>query len=151
MALAIFAGCEKKPATETPGGDEPEKPKTMTEKMAGEWHCSPTDMKADIYVSFAADGKFELYQQITEGAYRLYRGTWNVADEEQKVITGKYNDGEDWGSSYVVTVSDENSMTLEPISVTEPVKYDYTRTAIPAEVKDNCVIMVRSAESVFAL
>ncbi len=136
MALAIFAGCQEKPGEETK--------KTLAELVAGEWHCSPSDIKAEIYVNFAADGKFELYQQITEGAYRLYRGTWTVADEEQKVITGKYNDGENWGSDYVVTVSGDNSMILEPASVTESVKYDYTRTAIPAEVKDNCVIMVKS-------
>ncbi len=138
VAVAVLAGCEKKPA----GKDEP---KTFEQMVAGEWHCTPTDIKADIYVSFTSEGGFELYQQITEGAHRLYRGTWAVASEEQGIITGKYNDGEKWASDYVVTFStDKKTMTLAPVEVTTPVEYVYTRAEIPAEVKENCEIKVKS-------
>ncbi len=132
MAIALLAGCVK------PGGEEE---KTLTEKIAGEWHCNPSNMEADIYVGFAAEGTFELYQQITVGTYRLYRGTW-TADEANMTITGKYNDGENWGSGYSVVVSEDgNSMTFTDSA---SIEYVYSREEIPAEVKETSVVIVKS-------
>ncbi len=132
MAVAILAGCKK------PGTEEEIK---IADNIAGEWHCSPSDIDAEIYVSFTAEGSFELYQMITAGSYRLYRGTWNF-DESAKTITGKYNDGEAWGSIYTVTMSeDTNSMTFVDSASNE---YVYSRMEIPAEVKDNCIVVVKS-------
>ncbi len=135
-ALSILMSC---------GGEtnkpEPEKPKTLAEKISGEWHCSPSNIEADIYISFTSDGKFELYQQITEGAFRLYRGTWTV-DETKMVINGKYNDGEAWGSSYGIVLSEDlNSMTFKDSA---GIEYVYSRQAIPASVKENSVVIVKS-------
>ncbi len=131
MAVALLAGCVK------PGGDE----KNLSEKIAGEWHCSPSNMDADIYVNFMAEGTFELYQQITVGSYRLYRGTW-TADDAKKTITGKYNDGENWGSDYSVAVSEDgNSMTFTDSA---SIEYVYSREEIPAEVKETSVVIVKS-------
>ncbi len=132
MAIAILAGC-KKPGTE--------EELIITDKIAGEWHCSPSDIDADIYVSFTAEGTFELYQQITTGSFRLYRGTWTF-DEAAKTIAGKYNDGESWGSGYAVTMSeDTNSMTFKDSAANE---YIYSRQEIPAAIKENCVVVVKS-------
>ncbi len=137
MAVAMFAGCGKSGEE----GTEPDTTKTLAEKIAGEWHCSPSNIDADIYVSFTADGKFELYQQITEGAHRLFRGTWSI-DEGKMIISGKYNDGEKWGSDYAFVMSeDNNSMTLTDSASQE---YVYSRQTIPAEVKENCVTVVKS-------
>ncbi len=133
IAVAIVACCDK-----------PAKEKTFAEKVSGEWHCSAAEPKADIYVNFTAEGVFELYQQITEGAYRLYRGTWSVADETQKVITGKYNDGEEWASDYIVNFTGDDSMTLQPTESTGVIEYLYEREAIPEEVKETCAVMVKS-------
>ncbi len=136
MAIAVLAGC-KKPVNGPSGYDIP----TLAEQLAGEWHCSPSNIDAEIYISFAADGKFELYQQITEGAFRLYRGTYSV-NEETSTISGKYNDGESWGSSYKIALSnDANSMTFVDSATVE---YVYSRQDIPASVKDNCVVEVKS-------
>ncbi len=133
IAIAAISGC-KKPVIE----------KTFAEKVSGEWHCTPSDIQADIYVSFAADGGFELYQQITVGSHRLYRGSWSVADETEQVITGKYNDGENWASDYIVTLSEDlNSMTMK--AVAGSVEYVYTRGEIPAEVKEKCAVVVKAA------
>ncbi len=147
MALAIIAGCGKTDPEST-GPDTPDVPpsppvenKTLAEQIPGEWHCTPVNIEADIYVSFTEDGKFELYQQITEGAYRLYRGTWH-ADEETETISGKYNDGEAWGSSYTVDMRDDsNTMTFTDSAL---IKYVYSRQEIPASVKDNCAVEVKS-------
>ncbi len=137
LAISALAGCDK------PGKEEEEAPveKTFIQKISGEWRCSPSNMDAEIYLGFTEDGKFELYQQITEGAFRLYRGTW-TADEEKMKISGRYNDGEAWGSSYDLTLSeDANSMTFVDSASKE---YVYSRQEIPASVKENCVVMVKS-------
>ncbi len=134
MAIAVLAGCKD---NGTQGGET----LTLAEKLAGEWRCSPSNIEAEIYVSFTNEGTFELYQQITEGAFRLYRGTYTV-NEETGTISGKYNDGEAWGSNYTVAVSDDkNSMTfIDSASI----EYVYSRQEIPASVKDNCVVEVKS-------
>ncbi len=133
LAVAVLTGCGEKPA--------PEKEKTLVEKIAGEWHCSASNIDADIFISFTADCKFELYQQVSTGTYRLYRGTWNI-DESKMVMSGKYNDGEKWGSDYKVTLSDDTgSMTLVDSASHD---YVYSRQEIPADVKEKCEIKVKS-------
>lgn len=125
-----------------PGPNPPVVEKTLAEKIAGEWHCVVSDMDADIYLSLASDNKFELYQKVGEGAYRLYRGTWSL-DEKTTVLTGKYNDGEAWGSGYGVVLSeDENTLTLDPSADGED--QTYRKESIPADVKENCVVVVKS-------
>ncbi len=136
LAMAVLTGCNK------PGNDKKDEDKTLTDKIAGQWHCSPANMNAEIYVSFTDDGKFELYQQITEGAFRLYRGTWTF-DETNMSLKGKYNDGESWGSGYTMAMSDDaNSMTLTDSASNDHV---FSRQEIPAEIKDNSVIIVKSS------
>jgi len=125
-----------------PGPNPPVTEKTLAEKIAGEWHCVVSDMDADIYLSLASDKKFELYQKVGEGAYRLYRGTWSL-DEKTAVLTGKYNDGEAWGSGYGVVLSeDENTLTLDPSAEGED--QTYRKASIPSDVKENCVVVVKS-------
>lgn len=142
-ALLLSVLSCKEPVDPQPGPNPPVVEKTLAEKIAGEWHCVVSDMDADIYLSLASDNKFELYQKVGEGAYRLYRGTWSL-DEKTAVLTGKYNDGEAWGSSYTVAVSeDKNSMTLVSLEAKE--EQVYRRENIPADVKEGCVVEVRSA------
>lgn len=125
-----------------PGPNPPVAEKTLAEKIAGEWHCTVSDMDADIYLSLVSGNTFELYQKVGEGAYRLYRGTWTL-DEKTAVLTGKYNDGEAWGSGYGVALSeDENTMTLDPSAEGED--QTYRKESIPADVKENCVVVVKS-------
>ncbi len=132
MAIAVLAGCKEPIQNEV---------QSAADIIAGEWHCSPSNIDADIYTYFSKEGTFELYQQIGEGAFRLYRGTWAL-DEVTMKISGKYNDGESWGSDYTVTLSDDgNSMTFVDSASNE---YVYSRQAIPASVKDNCVVEVKS-------
>jgi len=145
-ALLLSVLSCKEPVDPQPGpGPDPNPPvteKTLAEKIAGEWHCVVSDMDADIYLSLASDNRFELYQKVGEGAYRLYRGTWSL-DEKTAVLTGKYNDGEAWGSGYGVVLSeDENTLTLDPSAEGED--QTYRKESIPADVKENCVVIVKS-------
>lgn len=129
----------------TPGpGTGPEPEVTLASLICREWHSTSLPVDADIYLAFTDDKKFELYQQIGEGAYRLYRGTWNV---EEDILMGKYNDGESWAASYTVAV-DGNKMTLTSKNDAAEVS-KYEAKSIPENVKSGCEVVVKSIEAGF--
>jgi hypothetical protein len=107
--------------------------------ICGEWHSTSLSAEGEIYMSLTEDNKFELYQQIGEGRHRLYRGTYSF---ENDILTGKYNDGEQWAYSYQVVLSG-NTMTLTTLDESAQVSV-FQREAIPAEVKDGSVAVVKS-------
>ena len=151
MALMCIAGCKEPVPTPpnpgpgpgpTPPGPGPEPVETLASKIATEWHCTVSDIDADIYLSLGSSSTFELYQKIGEGAHRLYKGTWEL-DEDTAMLTGKYNDSTPWGSSYTVSLSEDgNSMTLSPSEEAED--QVYRKESIPSEVKEKAVVIVRS-------
>ena len=131
-AVLFIIGCSDK-------NGEGNKGPSLKEQIHGEWHSNslPTE-DSDIYISLGADGVFDLYQKIGEGDYRLYRGTWNL---EGNLLSGKYNDGEDWGASYHVTMNKEH-MTL--ISNNEAAQESvFEKCIIPEEVKDTPYVEVK--------
>lgn len=118
-------------------------PKTMQEKLCGEWHSislpEGLQFKADIYLSFSSDGVFELFQMIDDGAYRLYRGTWEL---EGSTLSGEYSDGEPWASSYDVVMNDKTmSLTSQNESAEKTI---YESCTIPDKVRNGCDIVVKS-------
>lgn len=126
-ALCLLTSCKKE--------------MTLAEKMVGDWHCPATSIDAEIYVTFTAEGTFSLYQQIGEGAFRLYNGTYSLAGT---VLSGKYNDGTPWGASYEVTSSDDNLITLTAEGVSET--YSRVNGSIPEGVLASCVTIVKSED-----
>ena len=131
-ALMIMVSCGEK------GGKQPEL--TLEQKLCTEWHSTAMPLDgADIYLSFGEDNTFELYQKIVEGAYRLYRGTWNL---EEDMLTGKYNDGEDWAAAYQISIDGE---TLTMTSTNDAAEVSvYVKAEIPANVKDGSETIVKS-------
>lgn len=115
------------------------KDKPIEKGICDQWHSTSLSADTDIYLSLTKDNKFELYQQIGDGRHRLYRGTYNF---ENDILTGKYNDGEDWAYSYQV-VLDGDIMTLTTLdeSAQESV---FKRESIPAEIKDGSIVIVKS-------
>lgn len=112
---------------------------TLEEKMTGDWHCTAVSVDAEIYVTFTAEKTFNLYQQIGEGAYRLYNGTWSL---DGSTLTGKYNDGTSWATSYEVVSTDEDTLTLTAEGISET--YKRISGGIPEEVLASCVTVVKS-------
>lgn len=122
------------------GGKETEP--ALEELICGEWHSTSVAVDADIYMAFSEDKTFELYQKVGEGAYRLYRGTWNL---EENILAGRYNDGEDWAASYEVIINDKTlTLTSKNDAAEESV---FMKESIPAEVKEGCEIVVKSADA----
>ena len=112
---------------------------TLEEKMVGDWHCTAVSVDAEIYVTFTADKTFSLYQQIGEGAYRVYNGTWSLSGT---TLSGQYNDGASWATSYEVASSDANTLILSAEGASET--YSRASGGIPEEVLASCVTVVKS-------
>lgn len=124
-ALCLLTSCKKE--------------MTLAEKMVGDWNCHATSVDAEIYVTFTAEGTFALYQQIGEGAFRLYNGTYTLAGS---ALSGQYNDGTAWGASYEVSSDDDNVIMLTAEGVTET--YERVSGGIPEDVLASCVTVVKS-------
>ena len=116
-------------------GKEKDAPKVdNAAKVVGEWHGAPEGMDVDVYVAFDAAGTFDEYQCLGDGRYRHYAGTWSVNKSE---LSGVYADGTEWGSSYTLSF-DGDTMTLTAKNDSEEAIV-YTKTVIPAEVKDEAI------------
>ena len=131
-AVLVFTGCEKEKEKEQSLSD-------LGRKLCGEWKLE-TPAETNVYLAFAADMTFEEYQRLDEGGYELRRGTWQL---DQSLLSGKYNDGTDWSSTYSIMIADK-VMTM--ISGNEDaIEYSYMKTDIPDAIKENCEVVVKSA------
>ncbi len=111
--------------------------KISAEWKLTEWADMPADM--DVYIAFETNQTFTMYQQTETVRFVKYNGTYSVKGD---VISGKYSDGKPWGSSYILSFKGE-SMTL--VSKTDVAEVNvYTKTTIPAEVKEEAESNVAS-------
>lgn len=133
--MVLLASCGK-------NNDDNKPELTLEQQLIGQWHSVSNSLEADLYIDFQEGKTFELYQQIGEGAHRLYRGTWNL---EGTLLTGKYNDGEDWAAAYQVEMKEKQLVLTSNNDTAE--KSTYEKAEIPAEVKETCEIIVKSSSA----
>ena len=127
LALLTAAGCKPE-----------DKPLTLEQKLCNEWRGSELSVDAAVYISFLADGTFELYQKMEEG-FELRRGTWTLT---QNVLSGKYNDGESWAADYTISV-DGSKLTM--VSKNEGAEAGvYVQCTIPSVIKEGSTVIVKS-------
>lgn len=111
--------------------------------IVGDWHYSAEEggVKEDIWISFAADGTFGMYQKIGEGPYWHSEGEYSL-DAETKVLSGVYSDRYPWKYSYKVSISDRTlvmtAVELETYVVT------YEKAEIPVEVRQKSLPLTKS-------
>ena len=74
--VALFAACN---------GNDPDEPTVPELDVIGMWELSSVSTKASVgsvtvsvYIDFAADNSFTLYQKIGEGRYTKFEGTYNL-------------------------------------------------------------------------
>ena len=133
--VLLIAGCGNK-----------EEKKNLDELLIGQWHSTSLSISdaytyaGEVYIGFNADKTFDLYQKIGEGAFRLYRGSWNIDGD---VLAGKYNDGEEWGTRYQISI-DGKTLTMKYSIHDSEVTSVYTSVVIPSEVKIGCEVVVKS-------
>ncbi len=108
-------------------------------ELASCWHLVNlygTDVDADIYIDFGNDGKFAIYQRTEELEFTVFNGTY-TADEENSVISGVYDDGTPWLTSYNYVV-DKEAKTLTLTSVKTPSEVAvYEHSKLPASATAN--------------
>lgn len=115
--------------------NEKEKPADII----GEWNLTDMELTKsvsigaetiDIYISFAADNTFNLWQFIGAGRYEHFSGTWALTEG---LLTGKYSDGAEWGNAYTVSCSDDILTMTATVNSSDV--YVYTRCTIPDNIK----------------
>jgi len=108
--------------------------------VTGQWELFDLTTKSitvdgteiSVYVEFAKDNTFTLYQMLGQGRYRRYTGTWTLSNG---VLSGKYSDKKAWGASYNVSKED-GFLILEDVEKgTETTTYK--STTIPSSVTSN--------------
>lgn len=122
------------------GKDEPAKNESG---ITGEWNLVGIEAKSatlgsetvDVYLSFASDNSFTMYQMVGTGRYRLYKGTYSYSNGN---LSGKYDDGISWATSYTVEFNADGSvMYLTGVSGQE--RDTYRRGSIPSSVIENAI------------
>ena len=107
--------------------------------ITGSWHLTELNVvetrsvtigkeTIDIYIDFASNNTFNLYQMVGAGRYRCFSGTWTLEDN---TLSGVYNDNTAWGSTYQVTLSDKNTKL---ILTSKGEEYIYTKESIPSAI-----------------
>ena len=126
------------------GGDSGEDGPVVSEAIVAEWHLisvSGISSVPQVYVNFAKDMSFELYQKIGEGRYRKYEGTYSVAGS---TVSGKYSDGEKWGSDYAASFEGEK-LVLTAQNGSEEV-CTYEKKALSESDKADAILVTKSVE-----
>lgn len=125
------------------GGDD--KGPVVSDAIVSEWHLvsvSGLNSIPQVYVNFAQDLSFELYQKVGEGRYRKYEGTYTVTGS---IVSGKYSDGENWGSDYEASFDEADNLVLTAQNGSEEV-CTYKKEALSETDKANAILVTKSVE-----
>lgn len=103
----------------------------VVKELAGDWYYETVeaDTPVQVYVSFAKDMTFELYQKVGEGAFRKYTGTYTF---DGTLLDGVYSDKAPWKEAKTVTI-DGDSLTAVGVKTGETITY--VRKLVPATVR----------------
>lgn len=115
----------------------------LTAKLAADWHYTAQEngVAEEVWISFTADGTFEMFQKIGNGPYWYTKGEYAL-DSKTKVLSGIYSDRYPWKYSYKVSISDK---TLEMAAVElEDYKLTYAKETIPAQVREKSLPLTKS-------
>ena len=112
--------------------------------IVAEWHLtsiSGMSTVPQVYINFAQDLSFQLYQKVGDGRYRRYDGTYAVAST---VLSGKYADGQAWGSNYTVSFEGEVLVLTADNGSAEVCKYE--KKALSETDKAEAILVTKSEE-----
>lgn len=116
-------------------------------KLVGDWNITSVTTKSavvgsqtvDVYLSFANDGTFVIYQKTSDAQlyYKKFTGTWSLNGD---VLSGIYASGISWTGDYNVTFS-EGTLTLATMSTPSEISV-FKKAVIP----ENVISEARDAE-----
>ena len=116
----------------------------VSENIVAEWHLTSVSGMStvpQVYINFAQDLSFQLYQKIGDGRYRRYDGTYTVAST---LLSGKYADGQAWGSSYTVSFEGDVLVLAADNGSAEVCKYE--KKALSETDKAGAILVTKSEE-----
>mgnify|MGYP003300934946 FL=1 len=119
LSLVLMTACKNKDNNK---GDR--------DAVEGEWALVSWNEETpefSVYISFAADGSFAIYQQVWSLDYELFTGTFTVSGDTLK---GTYADGTKWASEYKFVKSDNTLTLVDSADVTGV----YEKCTIPEEI-----------------
>ncbi|MCI2122136.1 MAG: lipocalin family protein [Bacteroidales bacterium] len=102
--------------------------------LIGEWELVDYSTKSvtigeeqvSVFIAFiggTTTNEFSLRQNIGDGYLNTFTGTWTLSDN---MLSGVYSDGTAWGNTYVVSMTDDDTMIMET-TVGTAEKYTYKR------------------------
>lgn len=119
LSLVLMTACKNK---DNNRGDK--------DAVVGEWvlvSWNEETPEFNVYISFAADGSFAIYQQVWSLDYELFTGTFTISGDTLK---GTYADGSKWASEYKFAKSDNTLTLVDSADVTGV----YEKCTIPEEI-----------------
>ena len=135
LALSVFAAAVSCNKIKGP---------VVAESIVAEWHLvsvSGMSSTPEVYINFAQDLSFELYQKVGEGRFRMYQGTYAVTEF---LVSGVYSDGEKWGSDYEASFDGDKLVMTAQNGSAEVCTYE--KKALPDTDKAAAVIVTKSAQ-----
>lgn len=143
VLLVGATGCEGLEINWGSGNGDDNKTEEVGIVLTRCWHLKsfcgmPAEM--DIYIDFAKDGNFTIYQRTDKLTYTKFDGTYTV-DEANSLLGGVYSDGTSWTSSYLYTLDKEaEELVLE--SVATPAEVSVYE---PSNVPTSATLKTRNA------
>ena len=109
-------------------------------KLSGDWYYETveSDVPVQVYVSFAKDMTFQLFQKVGDGAFRRYIGTYTF---DGTLLDGVYSDKTEWKEAKTVTI-DGDVLTAVGVKTGETITY--VRKLVPATVRYHYTDAVKS-------
>ncbi|MDE6140938.1 MAG: hypothetical protein K2F95_08320 [Alistipes sp.] len=149
MAMMVVAMTSCGGSNENGGNEDTGLGEALTvNTLAGEWHLTSwgaNDEIGDVYISFAADGTFDLYQLVYHAGYDHYTGRYSL-ERDGRLLTGVYSDNVPWATSYACGINAAGT-TLNMLSQNnESVLSVYTKTSIPDDVKNGVITKAAAGE-----
>ena len=104
---------------------------TLLKNFAGDWYYETVEAETpvQVYVSFAKDMTFQLFQKVGEGAFRRYTGTYTF---DGTLLDGVYSDKTPWKEAKRVTVDGD---MLVAVGTVTGESITYVRKLVPATVR----------------
>ena len=139
--LLVLAACGGKDNPDTPNPNPGGGSGSTTTKVdvTGSWELSGVETKVSVgsvnvsvYISFASDGSFTLYQKIGEGRYTQFTGTYTLSSDNK--LSGKYSNNTAWGP-YTAAIA-SGKLTLTSAGGKEEDTYSKI-SSIPTSVTQN--------------
>lgn len=112
----------------------------LVKNLAGDWYYETveSDVPVQVYVSFAKDMTFQLFQKVGDGAFRRYIGTYTF---DGTLLDGVYSDKTEWKEAKIVTI-DGDVLTAVGVKTGETITY--VRKLVPATVRYHYTDAVKS-------